>query len=80
MYVLRAAAHRREVLYDEADELDRPGARRVMRKDHRGPQKTPVAERDHRTRPRALTRETREGRGGRLLVGAASDAQTRVFS
>ena len=31
----------------------------MMRKDHRGPE-TPVAERDHRTRPRALTRETRE--------------------
>ena len=31
----------------------------MMRKDHRGP-KTPVAERDRRTRPRALTRETRE--------------------
>ena len=57
--VLRAAAHRREVLHDQADELDRPGARRVMRKDHRGP-RAPVAEREHRTRPRALTRETRE--------------------
>ena len=31
----------------------------MMRKDHRGPE-TPVAERDHRTRPRAFTRETRE--------------------
>ena len=57
--VLRAAARQREVLHDEADELDGPGARRVMRKDHRGP-KTPVAERDHLTRLRALTRETRE--------------------
>ena len=53
--VLRAAAHRREVLHDQADELDRPGARRVMRKDHRGP-RAPVAERDHRTRPASLKR------------------------
>ena len=36
----------------------------MMRKDRRGP-KTPVAERDHRTRPRALTRETREAAGRR---------------
>ena len=31
----------------------------MMRKDHRGPE-TPVAEREHRNRPHALTRETRE--------------------
>ena len=31
----------------------------MMQKDHRGPE-TPVAEREHRTRPHALTRETRE--------------------
>ena len=48
-----------EGLHDGADELDRPAARRVTRKDRRG-SKTPVAERDHRTRLRALTQETRE--------------------
>ena len=60
--VLRAAAHRREVLHDQADELDRPGARRVMRKDHRGPKtpRSPSAIIAVRTRLRALTRETRE--------------------
>ena len=31
----------------------------MMQKDHRGP-RAPVAERDHRARPCALTRETRE--------------------
>ena len=33
----------------------------MMRKDHRGP-RAPVAERDHCTRPRALTRERRARR------------------
>ena len=41
--VLRAAAHRREVLHDEADELDRPGARRVIGgRTTPWPAKTPV--------------------------------------
>ena len=57
--VLRAAARRREVIHDQGDTPDSPAARCVMRKD-RCDSKTPVAERDHRTRLRALTRETRE--------------------
>ena len=75
--VLRHRRPLHEWLHDGADELDRPAARRVMRKDRRGP-KSPVAERDHRTRLRVLKRESRDARGGRPV--GPGIAQTRAFS